>query len=235
METSLHRDLKRHYAADAGAVEVVVEGYRIDAVTADGELVEIQHASLGALRTKTIRLLQGHGHRVRIVKPIVLRKRVTTVSRAGGPALRSRMSPVRGEPTDLFLELVHFCTVFPRERLTLEAILVEAEEVRVDRQRPTRRGKRFRLVDQRLVRIDTTLSLATRRDLIGLLPWQNLPPRFDTAELASAMEKPRWFAQKVAYCLRHCGAARAVGKRGNSRIYSLDENALARPRSPANL
>lgn len=71
METSLHRQLKQIYAGEAAQVEVRLAGYRIDAV-ADGELVEIQHGSLAAIRDKISRLLEKH--RVRIVKPIVASK-----------------------------------------------------------------------------------------------------------------------------------------------------------------
>ena len=56
METSLHRELKRLYAGDGARTEVVVERYRIDAVR-DGQLIEIQHGSLAAIRDKIRRLV----------------------------------------------------------------------------------------------------------------------------------------------------------------------------------
>ena len=71
METSLHRQLKAMYAGADGLQEVVHEGYRIDAIRG-GELIEIQHGSLAAIRDK-IRTLCAE-HRVRIVKPIIANK-----------------------------------------------------------------------------------------------------------------------------------------------------------------
>ncbi len=219
METALHKQLKLHYAETDDQTEVTVDGFRIDAISPSGELIEIQHASLGALREKTRKLLTKSGHSLRIIKPIIARKRLVTLQRRGGSVKRSRMSPKRGELLDLFLDLVHFVTVFPRKNLTLEIVLIEAEETRIDRQRPTRRGKRFVTLDQRLVAVQDSLELRSARDLLDQLPIAHLPTPFDTAELAAAMQRPRWFAQKVAYCLRHTGAAKLAGKRGNSQLY----------------
>lgn len=134
METSLHRQLKEHFAATAEQTEVQLDGFRIDAIAPSGELIEIQHAGLGALRDKTRRLLTRSRHSLRIVKPIVARKlRVVTLAKRDGEVIRSRMSPKRGELIDLFQDLVHFADVFPMKRLTLEFVLIEAEEVRIDR------------------------------------------------------------------------------------------------------
>ena len=165
METSLHQQLKRLYASDQARTEVVVDGFRIDAVADDGELIEIQHASLGALRDKTRQLLPPRGkHRLRIVKPIVARKRITTLTRLGGEVVRSRMSPKSCDWLELFMDLVHFSTVFPRPRLTLEAILIEAEELRVDRTPKRRRGKPYKTLDLRLIEAGQSIQLRTIND-----------------------------------------------------------------------
>ena len=77
METSLHRQLKQIYADDGvdAEIEKPLGNYRIDVVR-DGELIEIQHGSLAAIRSKIAALLKKH--RVRVVKPIVSRKRLIT-------------------------------------------------------------------------------------------------------------------------------------------------------------
>src|SRR5579883_2246090 len=75
METSLHRALKEQYATGgSGRPEVVIGGFRVDAVDEAGRLVEVQSGPLGPLRGKLRRLLPDH--RVRIVKPVVLRRRI---------------------------------------------------------------------------------------------------------------------------------------------------------------
>lgn len=226
METSLHRDLKLHYASTLEQTEVVVDGFRIDAVSDCGELIEIQHASLGALRDKTKKLLDHEEHRLRIVKPVIVRKRLVTLTRKDGKAKRSRWSPKRGDLLDMFEDLVHFSTIFPRDRLTLEIVLIESEEIRVDRKVTGWRKKKYKCLDQKLVQVQQRVELRSNADLLSQLPMEHLPMPFDTAELAAAMHRPRWFAQKVAYCLRKTGATQMAGKRGNSQLYRVRKRGM---------
>lgn len=218
METSLHRQLKALYAGDEGRTEVVCRGYRIDAVRGD-ELVEIQHASLGSIRTKIAKLLETHA--VRVVKPIVASKVLVKLDCRGGVEIERRKSPKRGELVDLFDELVYFTRVFPHERLTLEVVLVDVEERRFPGRgkRRRRNPKRdFQVDDQHLLRVVSRRTFATRADLWSLLP-KRMPVEFHTGELARRMKRPRWIAQRIAYCLRETGAAEVVGKQGNAILY----------------
>lgn len=222
METLLHRDLKLAYAGSALQTEVNYGEFRIDAIGPTNELIEIQHASLGALRPKIRRLLDDKKKRpVRVVKPIVARKWITTLESIGGEVLRRRLSPKRGVLSDIFLDLVHFTTLFPHRRLTLEVLLVDAEEQRVPKAIHRFKRKNYTTHGQSLIEVGQRIELKTSLDLWCLLPKVDLPSKFDTAELATQIERPRWFAQKVAYCLRATGAIRIVGKRGNSQLYSL--------------
>ena len=79
METTLHRELKHHYAANSDSIEVSVEGFRIDAIDSDGQLIEIQHSGMGAIRSKVRKLLDS-GHWVRVVKPLIERKWIESPS-----------------------------------------------------------------------------------------------------------------------------------------------------------
>jgi hypothetical protein len=219
METSLHRQLKAVYAGDDGLQEVVCDGYRIDAVRG-GELIEIQHGSLAAIRDKIRKLLAGH--RVRIVKPILANKLLVKLDRRGGREIDRRRSPKRGVPLDLFDELIYFTRVFPHERLTLDAVLVDVEELRYPgrgKRRRRRGAAEFQVEDQRLLRIVATHSFATAADLWRLLP-RRLPKQFHTAHLAARLQAPRWTAQRIAYCLREMGAVEIAGKQGNAILYS---------------
>ena len=92
METSLHRQLKAHYAPDGAQLEQRVGRYRIDVVDGD-ELVEIQHGSLAAIRDKIAVLVKEH--RVRVVKPIVASKHLVKPKRAGGGVDRAAAAPSR--------------------------------------------------------------------------------------------------------------------------------------------
>jgi hypothetical protein len=217
METSLHRELKLLYAGAGAQSEVRLGHYRIDAI-ADGQLIEVQHGSLGAIRDKIRKLLETYV--VRIVKPIVARKTLVHRRRAGGRIVRRRLSPKQGRLLDLFDELVRFTRVFPHPRLTLEVLLVEIEEHRHPGHGRRRRWRAndFVVADQQLVQIISQHTLSTVADLAALIACPLEEP-FDTAGIAAGMSIPRWSAQRIAYCLRHVGAIAETGKRGNARQY----------------
>lgn len=229
METSLHRELKRLYAdRDDLRVEVRQGRYRIDAIRG-GELVEIQHGSLAAIRDKVRALLAEH--HVRVVKPIVAGKVLVKRSRKRGRIVDRRLSPKRETLLALFDELVYFTKVFPHPRLTLEAVLVEIEEWRYPGHGRRRRWRAndFVVEDQKLCAVIDSCRLTSSSDLRLLLNC-DLPGRFQTIDLAAALDAPRHVAQRIAYCLRQTGAARQVGKTGNASIYEWSPQARsARP------
>jgi hypothetical protein len=221
METSLHRQLKAIYAGEAAQVEQRLGDYRIDAVR-PGELIEIQHGSLAAIRDKIAALLAEH--KVLVVKPLVARKTLVKLDREGGREVSRRQSPKTAGILDVFHELVYFTRVFPHPRLSLEVPLVEVEERRYPGHGKRRRWRAddFEVEDQRLIDVRQTYRIATCRDLVALLP-RNLPAEFHTGHLASGLEIERWVAQRIAYCLRKMGAACECGKQGNAVMYRLAE------------
>ncbi len=216
METSLHRTLKAHYALDPTQTEIRLGKYRIDAIDEKGRLVEVQHAKLGAIRDKIADLLNEHT--VRVIKPIVANKWIVTLDPKKGTAVRRRRSPKRGCHLDIFADLLHFTRVFPHPRLILEAPLIDVEETRIPKPKRWRRAKPYQIVDQCVLNVGDSLWLTEASDLFALA---NVPTEtvFDTAMLATWLEKPRWFAQQAAYVLSHCGACVEAGKRGNNRLY----------------
>lgn len=216
METTLHRQLKALYAPDDNGQEVAVGGFRIDAVSGN-RLIEIQHASLGAIRDKVRVLLDDHD--VHVVKPLAARKYLIKQT-PGGRVLSARYSPSRETFLDLFEDLVHFVNVFPHPRLTLEVVLTEQEEHRVPRRKRRRRSKDYRVIDRHLRHIVSRLELRTNGHLAGLLP-KKLPSAFTTRDIAERAEIPRWLAQKMAFCLRKTGALNTIGKQRNALLYEL--------------
>lgn len=218
METSLHRELKRLYAdPDDLRLEVPQGRYRIDAVRG-GELVEIQHGSLAAIRDKVRSLLVEH--RVRVVKPIVASKMLVKRSGKHGRVVDRRLSPKRETLLALFDELVYFTKIFPHPRLTLEAVLVDVEEWRYPGHGRRRRWRAndFIVEDQKLSAVIASHRLQSAADLRSLLNCK-VPESFQTVHLATALGTPRHVAQRIAYCLRETGAAQAIGKSGNAHIY----------------
>lgn len=228
METSLHRQLKRHYAGAEGQIEVPLGRYRVDAIAnrrGRPELIEIQHGPLSAIRDKILHLLAEH--RVRVVKPIVRRKRLVKRSRKAGRIIDRRQSPLRGDWRELLSELLYFTRVFPHANLTLEAVLVDIEEWRYPRPLHARSRRPHMVEDQKLVAIGDAVVLRSAADLRQLVSCV-LPQPFHTADLAAAMEVPRWQAQQIAYVLRKAGTIAAVGKQRGAWLYEWTTTESAR-------
>ncbi len=228
METTLHRQLKEHYAGPDSEIEAQLGNYRIDVRNPD-RLVEVQHSCLSSIRNKVRTLLKTHA--VEVVKPLVSRKRLISLSAKNGSVAKQRWSPKRCSHVDLFHELVYFAKVFPHQRLTLRIPLIEIEEWRYPyRRRPHRR--QFKVKDQMLLNVVDERTYRAAADLRKLLP-DDLPARFDTGQLAEAMQIERWFAQRIAYCLRETGAASVVGKRGNALLYLMNSSNDKSPGHPS--
>jgi hypothetical protein len=216
METTLHRQLKTLYAGSESQCEVRVDSFRVDALQGE-RLIEVQHASLAALRSKLYRLLEA-GHEVLVVKPIVHRKLIVRMDKRRKKELGRRYSPKRGGTLDIFSELVYLARLFPHPRLAIEVPLVEIEEWRCAARQRRFRGKAHTTIDQRLTGIVSSHRLTTRDDLLRFLP-TGLPQPFHTADLAQHLDVARWLAQKMAYCLRTTGAVQIAGKQRNSWLY----------------
>jgi hypothetical protein len=151
-----------------------------------------------------------------VVKPVVLEKRVVRRTRLEGPDLSARRSPKRGSVVDVFEDLVGLARVFPHPNLAIEVLGVSIDEVRT----PRRRWPGYRIADRRLLHVLEVIRLEAPGDLWRLIAGDHdwaVP--FTTLDIAARTDRPVWIAQQVAYCLRNSGAARAVGKVGNRRIY----------------
>lgn len=219
METSLHRELKKLYADDERQIEVSLGNYRIDVVSRD-QLIEIQHGPLAAIRKKVQSLLEKH--KVLVVKPIVARKLLVKLQSKGGREIGRRRSPKHGSPIDLFAELVYFTGVFPHKRLSLDLVLVDVEEFRYPGHGRRRRWRKndYQVEDQKLSKVHKVYHLQSADDLRKILRCR-LPSPFHTGHLAKALGVERFVAQQIAYCFRHMGTARQVGKQRNTRLYEF--------------
>ena len=220
METTLHRQLKEHYCDPEARVEVKLGRYRIDVVNGD-RLVEIQRSGLAAIRDK-VNCLCADGYQVDVVKPLIARKRLVKLSSENGVETSRRWSPVRATLLNVFDELLYFTRVFPHPNLRMLIPLIEIEEVRYPGhgRRRRRRAGNFVVKDRFILDIHETHVFETVVDLQSLLP-QDLPKKFDTAELATGLSVSRDQAQRIGYVLRKTGVAQECGKRGNAILYKL--------------
>jgi hypothetical protein len=211
-EGPLHRELKRLYG---DTLEVRVDGFVIDVVRANGELVEIQTGGFSALRTKLDALLDRH--RMRIVHPVPAERRIVRVN-ADGEVVSARPSPKRPTAAAIFEGLVSFPTLLSHPHLTVEVLLCREDHVRAPE--PVR-GRRFKRDpgERRLVEVLSRLELRGPADAAALLP--AMPAEFTTRELATAMRVPLPLAQKAAACLRALEVLEPAGMRGRAPLHGV--------------
>lgn len=217
MESSLHQQLKQCYADGSGETEVVMGRYRIDAIRGD-ELIEVQCASLSAIRNKCKDLLTRHA--LRVVKPVVIRTRIAKAKKQDGPITSRRLSPKRGSVLDIFDELIYFIRVFPDPNLTIEVPLVHVEQLRVPAKKRRRRWQKdYRVQDVKLEAIESTIELREATDLLRLIGLPEDRDSFNTLDIAKATDRPRWAAQQMAYVLRKTGAIEQIDRQRSGILY----------------
>jgi hypothetical protein len=217
METTLHQQLKHRYAEDQSQTEVAVGRYRIDAIR-NGELIEVQCASLSAIRDKCQNLLQRH--QVRVVKPLIMRTRIAKIKKKGGPITSRRMSPKKGCVLDLFDDLIYFTRVFPHPNLTIEVPMIHIEQLRAPAKKRRRRWQKdYRVQDVKLESMEGSIELRNPGDLLKLIQLPDGVDSFNTAELAKSIDRPRSHAQQIAYVLRKTGALDTTGRNRSGIVY----------------
>src|SRR3954464_13001549 len=215
MEGPLHLELKRRLAAPGDAFEVRVDGFVIDLVRADGELVEVQTGSFSALRTKVDALLDRH--HMRIVHPIPAERRIVRVD-ADGEVLSARRSPKRPGAATIFANLVSFPTLLSHPNLVVEVLLCREDHVRAP---APKRGRRFTRDpgERRLVEVLSSVGVACPPHAAA--PLAPLEGPFTTSELATAMDVPLTLARRAAACLRALALLEPAGTRGRAPLYLL--------------
>ncbi len=216
-EGALHAALKERYARlRGGQVERVVDGFVVD-VVAPGELIEIQTGGFAGARRKLERLVEGH--RVALVHPVPAEKWLIVVD-GGGAIVRQRRSPRRGQPLDLFDELVHLPALVAHRNFRVELLLTTEEEVRgpLPAGVRSRYPRAWRRLDRRLVGILETRRIDRPSDLLGLLP-DGLPPAFTTADIVAASGRSKRLAMRAVYCLERCAVIERDGRRGRHAAY----------------
>lgn len=215
-EGPLHAAMKAELAEPGDRVEVPVGRFVVDVVRADGELVEIQTGSFGALGKKLDALLDAH--RIRIVYPVAAERRIVRVDERG-EVLGARLSPKRATAAEVFDQLVAFPSLLTHPNLTVEVLLLREDHIR-HRQPTTTRRRTRDPGERRLVEVLDRVVLSTSHDILAALPALPVEP-FSTRELAAALGCSRRLAQRTLYCLRTIGIVEPAGKRGRAPLHAL--------------
>jgi len=215
-ESDLHAGLKLAYARPGDRIEAPVGGYVAD-ILRDGLCIEVQTGSFGALRAKLAALLETH--RVLLVYPVATLKWVAVYDAAGETLLRRRRSPRRGQPLELFAELVYLGELLAHPRLSYEVALVEMEEVRRDDGRGSWRRKGVSIDQRRLLRLVSTQRFVGPEGLAEVLLPELAEP-FTNRQLAACLGVGRRLAGKVTYSLRQAGRLHTAGRAGRELLFA---------------
>ncbi len=213
-EGPLHAAIKTAIARVGDRQEVPVDGFVIDIVRADGELVEIQTGGFTALGHKLDALLDAH--RVRIVHPVAARTTIVRVD-GDGQVVREQRSPKRATALEVFDKLVAFPSLLSHPNLAIEVLLLHEQSVRGPAPSVTR-GRRRDPGERRMLELLDRVELkgpAAALRLIGALP----PAPFTTREVAGALGCRILLAQRIVYCLRLADLLEAAGRRGSAPLY----------------
>lgn len=216
-ERSLHSSLKELYSTGDAKTEVSVDGFVVDVVK-NGLLIEIQTRNFAAIKNKLLSLLKNH--RVRLVYPIPKKKWIVKQSPDGTMQLSRRSSPKRCGFEDIFDELIRIPNFIAHSNFSIEALLIEEEEIRRQDGKGSWRRKGWSIVDRKLIEVVDRRLYEKPTDFLHLIP-VSLEKPFRNSDLVEALGISRRLGQRLTYCLRKMNALKTVGKKGNALLHDI--------------
>lgn len=218
-ESSLHAELKQWYAQPGDRLEAPVDGHIIDLVR-DPLLIEIQTGNFSNLKKKLLTLLPNH--RVHIVYPLPETRWITKLDGSGSRQISRRRSPKRGHILHIFGHLLYIHEYLLHPNFSLEVLMIEDEDLRIDDGKGSWRRRGVSIMDRRLLSVNDSIVFRHKSDYLSVLP-EGLPEEFTTAELSKAAAQTKAIAQKTAYTLKKMNIITMTGKRGNAYLYKCSQ------------
>ncbi|MBO4533711.1 MAG: hypothetical protein J5726_08475 [Treponema sp.] len=220
-ESSLHNTLKIFYAEKyGGRTEVEADGHIYDILCDDGQVIEIQTKNLSKLAGKIKDAIE-HGHKVRLVYPLVYRTRIILTSE-NGELISNRLSPKKGCIYDILRELTGMTELLLNKKFTLEVITINMIEHRVRTVAPVQtnnKSRRFRKnwlkVNKRLDEVLETKQFKTKKDYLALLP-KALPEEF----CAKDLKLPK-YAHILLWVLSRIPVIEQTKTKGKTKYYVI--------------
>jgi 8-oxo-dGTP pyrophosphatase MutT (NUDIX family)/predicted transcriptional regulator len=222
-ESSLHFQLKNWYKQTGDELEKEVDGYIIDLVRND-RLIEIQTANFASLKKKLRKLI--FSHKITLVYPVAQTKWILQLD-AEHQLVSRRRSPRRGRPVDIFYELVSLPQLITHPNFSLEILLCEIEEIRIDDGKGSYRRQGKSIADRKLLQVNEQLRFDNAVQILEMF-LSDLPEPISSRSLAKEFKISRSSAQKMAYALRKMGVIRQIGKRGGTYLYSKIKTEFAK-------
>jgi len=216
-ESELHHSLKLQYSGYGGVTETVIGSYVCDGQTSEGEIIEVQTGSFGPLKEK-IKYLTESG-KVRIIHPIIVQKYIELYDKKEN-FIHRRKSPKKGGVWDLFKALIYAPELPLLPRLTVELVLLDTVEKRIDDGSGSWRRKGVSIAGRSVYALRESLVLKKPRDYYQFIPFKKKEP-FTVHDLALAAGISVSVAGKTVYVLSKMGLIEKSGKQGNAIVYSI--------------
>lgn len=214
-ESSLHSQIKEWYFQQGDRLEAKVDNFVVDILRKD-LLIEIQTANFSAIKPKLLRLLDGH--KVRLAYPIAKIKWIVHKSKITGETYGRRRSPRKGRLTDLFDELIRIPSLFLKDNLSVEVLMIEMEEIWCDDGRGSWRRKGASVEDRKLLRVFERRIFENKADFLEILP-EALTDPFSNIGLSRALAIPVSQSRKMTYALKKMGVITCIGKNRNQMLF----------------
>ena len=216
-EKRLHAALKRYYAPDSSCLEVPIGRYVADVF--DGtRIVEIQTKQFARLVGKLHFFLERYP--TTVVYPMPRTRYLVWTDPETGETKPPRKSPVIGKPLDAFHELYHIRDLLGVETLTVELLLFDIDEYRLqdgygkDRKKGSTQVQRIPRGEPELIRLQSP------EDYGALLP-KELPDRFTVPQFQILTRLKSRQAYSAVHVLETLGIVQEDGMIGKARGYSL--------------
>ena len=184
-EKRIHRILKHSLCDDEDCFEVPVGRYVAD-VLSGGVTCEIQCGGFAPLLPKLTYYINETDLCVRIIVPIIAKRRLIRADRETGEILRVRNSPKRQGVYDALARLYPIRELLTEERISVTIALIEAEEYRYsERMRYRKKGA----YDSELfpICLIEALTLEKLEDYAALLPRELCVDSFSAADAAKVL------------------------------------------------
>lgn len=213
-EKTMHGVLKNYYESNIDNQEVALLGYVAD-IFRDGNVIEIQTGNFGKLRDKLSVFLSSY--KVKIVYPIPYEKYLTVINSESGEILSRRKSPKKGNVYEGFKELYRIKQYLDHENISIDFVLVNIEELRVesDKKRSRKPTMKYDRIPKDIVDI---VRFEHINDYMLLLP-ETLPEEFTVKEFAKESRISSGLAGIVINILSYLNIVEMVGKRGKAYLY----------------